>query len=365
LATAGAHRLSRTPFDVIVQPRIPPRISLAQDAHSLRVAARPGATRMGTLRVYDFTGDVLCLGRYHLAPKIPATATVQLFRRHSGGRVIPFGDGFVGITLALPHRSALVSEDPLALAPYQVMNRYVRGILEGCKLLNIPAFYPGRDFITVNRRILGLVSFEVDHAGALLFEAIIANCRDFSVLPALLDAVDPSGAVTAEMLTPEATTCMARELGTELTTEELAEAVRRGYETQFNIACAAHRPSALEEQAIEATATHEFSDARWLQRRVARTDLDYHASQRVQLGVIEAHFSLEQGRFIKDVMFTGDFIANSPAIERLERDLRLCPAEWRAIDAVVSEIFAQPGNYILGVGPARAIADTICKGLAA
>ena len=50
-----------------------------------------------------------------------------------------------------------------------------RGILEGCKLAGVPAFYPGRDFITVNRRVFAWVSFEVEPSGVLLFEAIIAN----------------------------------------------------------------------------------------------------------------------------------------------------------------------------------------------
>jgi lipoate-protein ligase A len=353
-------------LDFIVQPRIAPGLSLAEDSHFLHVVGRPSRTRIGVLRVYDFPGDVLSLGRYHLVPDRQGEPSgVQLYRRHSGGRAIPFGEGFVGVALVLPHRSALFATDPFALAPYQVMNRYVRGILEGCKLVNVPAFYPGRDFITVDRRVLGLVSFEADRTGALLFEAIIANRRDFSVLAEMLDAVDSGGVVKAEMLTPEGTTCLARELGAELTTEEVAEMLRRGYEKQFNLTFEAHALSPLEAQAIDATAAHEFHDDRWLRQRHQRPDLNHHAFERVQLGTFDAYFSLEQERFIKDILFAGDFIANSPAIERLERDLRLCPAEWRAIDAVASEIFTQPEHYILGITRLRAIADTICKGIPA
>lgn len=350
-------------LDFIVQPGVAPHLSLAADSHFLHAVGRPSRTRVGVLRVYDLPGDVLSLGRYHVVPPTVPQGDVQLFRRLSGGRAIPFGDGFVGVSLVLPHRSALFSPEPLALAPYQVMNRYVRGILEGCKLIHVPAFYPGRDFITVDRRILGLVSFEVDRAGALLFEAIIANRRDFSILPHMLDAVDRSGVIKAEMLTPDATTCLAQ-LGMELTTEEVATMLRRGFEQQFELALESHTLSALEEQAISATATHEFKGARWVQQRQLRPDLDRHACERVQLGVFEAHVAMEQSRFIKDIAFAGDFIANSSAIERLEYDLRLCAAEWRAIDAVASAIFAQPENFILGIGRTRAIADTICKSIA-
>lgn len=351
-------------LDFIVQPGVAPDTSLAEDAHFLHVVGRPSRTRIGVLRVYDFAGDVLSLGRYHCAPPQPlAASAVHVYRRHSGGRTLPFGDGYVGMALALPHRSALLSEDPFAFAPYQVMNRYVRGLLEGCKLVGVSAFYPGRDFITVDRRVLGLVSFEVDHTGALLFEAIIANRRDFSVLPHLLDAVDDHGVVKAEMLTPADTTCLAQELGVQLTTAEVADLLRRGFEKQFDLTFAEHALTPLEQRAIAATATHEFHDDRWLGQRQLRPDLDHHASERVQLGTFEAYFSLEQNRFIKEILFAGDFIANSPAIAQLERELRLCPAEWRAIDAVASETFAHPENFILGIGRTRVIADTICKAI--
>jgi lipoate-protein ligase A len=351
-------------LDFIVQPRIAPDISLAEDRHFLHVVGRPSRIRLGVLRVYDFAGSVLSLGRYHRVPDRPLrNNAVQLYRRQSGGRAVAFGDGFVGLTLVLPHRSALFSADPFALAPYQVMNRYVRGVLESCRLVNVSAFYPGRDVVTVNRRVLALVSFEVDQSGALLFEAIIANRCDFSMLRELLDPEDAE-IITSGIFMPDEVTCLAGELGVQLSIEDVAEMVRRGFESQFNLTFAERTLTALEEQAIGATAAHEFRDDRWLRQRQQRPDLHRHVAERVQLGVFEAYFALEQGCFLKEVAFAGDFIANSPAIERLEHDLRLCPAEWRAIDAVASEVFAQPDNFILGIGRTRTIADTICKGFA-
>jgi len=350
-------------LDFLVQPHSDPCVSLAQDAHFLHVVTRPSRTRMGVLRVYDFAGDVLSLGRYHLAPDPSAPAPVRMHRRFSGGRAVPFGDGFVGLALFLPHRSALYGNDQLALAPYQVPNRYVRGVLEACRLAGLEVFYPGRDFITANRRVLGMVSFEVQRSGAMLFEAVLAVRREFSLLPRLLEQADPAGVIKAEMLMPHDTTSLERELHTSLTTEEIAHLLRRGYEKQFNSALEPHALSPLEERAINATARHEFHDDRWLRQRQLRPELDRHAWTRVQLGMFEAYFGLEQDRFLRDVVFAGDFIANSPAIQQLEHELRLCPAEWRAIDAVVSDVFAQRENYILGIGHVRTITDTICKGI--
>jgi hypothetical protein len=105
----------------------------------------------------------------------------------------------------------------------------------------------------------------------------------------------------------------------------------------------------------------EFDEVGWLAQRRARADLDRHGSVVGQLGVLEARFALAGGR-IRDVVLAGDFIANSPAIARLEDALRGCPAEPAAIEAMVEGVFAAPGNFILGI-PVRNVADAIARGL--
>src|SRR5439155_21399027 len=104
------------------------------------------AAAVYNLRVVTFACHVLSLDRYHVLPSGGGETRVRMHRRHTGGRAVAFGDGFVGIALTLPHRSALVAAEPLALAPEQVMNRCVRGILTGLKTAGVAPFYPGRDF---------------------------------------------------------------------------------------------------------------------------------------------------------------------------------------------------------------------------
>lgn len=342
-------------LDLIVQPRLSPGGSLAADQALLGEVRANAASRAGALRIYDLAGEVLSLGRYHLAPDgPPGGAGVQVWRRRSGGRAMPWGDGFVGLSLVLPHRSALFAPEPLTLSPEQVLNRHVRGILEACELSGVPAFYPGRDVVTVDGRLLALVSFEVDATGALLFEAVIAGTRDMSILPALLDRADPGGVVKARMLTPDDTTSLARVLGRELGTGEVAERLRRGYERRLGVR--------FEERVMTADAS--FDERGWLRARRPRTDLDRHASAAIQLGVLEMHFARDGGR-LREVVLAGDFIANSPAIERLERELRGCPAERAAIEGVVTRVLAEPGSFVLGLGRPEAVAEAIVQGLTA
>ena len=333
-----------SPVTLVVQPGISPAASLGADAGALAAGAC-------ALRVYALAGDVLALGRYHLLPSGTSSTRVRLHRRHSGGRATAFGDGFVGIALSLPHRSALVSAEPLALAPEQVINRCVRGILEGLKAAGVAAFYPGRDFITVDRRPVALVTFEVGPTGALLFEAIVANRRDFGLLPALLDEVDRDGVVATEMLTAEGTTSLAR-LGAALSLDDVAKIVRCGYEQLFGLTF----------EAAEAPAPAPIDEERWLRQRSARAELDRRATTRTQLGGLEARFALD-GATIAGITLAGDFIANSAAVEALERELSGCAAERQAIDEVVARVFARPENFILGIGPLETIGETIVRGV--
>ena len=346
-------------LDLIVQPRVVGAVSLSADGYLLAEAASSGR---GALRVFELEGEGLSLGRYHLAPPPVAGGAVRRWRRLSGGRVFPAGEGFLGISLTLPHRSALVAADRLALSPEQVMNRYVRGILAGLQHVGVSAFYPGRDLVTVEGRSLGMVAFEVDGAGALLFEAIIANRKDASILPLLLERADPDGVVRAAMLGPGDVTSLQRLRGSALGVEELAECLRRGYEERFAVTLERRALQVDETRRLEVAAQREFADAAWLAPRTPRADLDRHGAVTTQLGVLEAHFVLDGDR-IREIVFAGDFLANSPAIEELERELRGRAAEASTVDAVVRAIFGRADNYLLGVGPLRTLADAVMRGL--
>jgi lipoate-protein ligase A len=315
------------------------------------------------LRVYAFPGDVLAAGRWHLAPTQAADLGEAFVRRLTGGRALALGEGYLGISLLLPHRSALVADDPFALAPFQVPNRYVRGLMRALKQLGLPAFYPGRDLVTVNRRPIAAVSFETDEEGRLLFEAIVAVDRPLSTVAQLLDRWDAAGTIKADLLALEGGTSLREEIGETPSLDELGALVRDAFAEQFGVTIAAEPLSALESQAVTALAVRESRS--WNTQRRPRSDLPLTGSSGIQTGVLEAHFALEQGRFLKEVCLAGDFIADSPAIASLEYRLRLCPAERGAIARIVDTVFGDPAHYMLGVGPLRVIADTIVKGLPA
>jgi len=351
-------------LDCIVQPQIDPLSSVATDRYLMQRLEADRDAQVGFLRISAMAGDLLCLGRYHFAPDGPSRGPVTVCRRQSGGRVLPGGDGFARVSLILPHRSALVADEPLALRAEQVLNRCVRGVLEACRRLGLAVIYPGRDLVTINRRICAAISFETDMRGVLLFEACIAVERDFGVVPAFLDAADPGGTVKAEVLTPDRVTCLAAEVGRAPSFEELQALMCDGYARQGGLRIQPRELDAVEREAIAAIGTRDLAPERWLRARHRRAELDRHVLSWAQLGALEAHLALDRGPTIREIVFGGDFIANSAAIESLERELRSCPIDRDAINAVVTRIFSRPENYWLGIGPLDTVADMIVRGLA-
>lgn len=344
--------------DLIVQPSVDPDVSVAIDRYLMRAVSR--RTRGAVMRIYAVDGDVISLGRYHLAPTPPAGVDVRLMRRPSGGRALPFGEGFVGLSLILPHRSTWFGANPFALAPYQVLNRYVRGLLEACRLAQLPVVYPGRDFVTVNRRVIGVTSFETDDTGTLLFEAILGHTRNFSVLPAWLERADPGGVIRIDML-EQGSTSLAESLQDVLSFTDVVDLLQRGFAKQFKLQWETSPLLPLEWQVIEGLAAREYAPQQWLYQRRPRPELDHRATVSVQLGVFEVFLALQQQRFIKEAVFAGDFIADSPAIDALENGLRLVPVDGRTIESLTNEIFSDPRHFVLGIGRLRTITDALLR----
>ena len=326
--------------EVLAQRDLDPAASQVLDMHWLELAPRDH--RRARLRIYTLAGEVVSLGRYHLAPVADAAAGVAVHRRRGGGRVVPLGPGFAALSLTLPHRSALVAEEPLALRPEQALNRCTRALLGGLRALGVDAFYPGRDRITVDRRLLGVVSLETDAQGTAMFEAVVALDGDWLSLPERLAKVDGEGRIAAAVLSADEVTTLAA-CGVTATVEELTHCVAGSYAEQFGLELTAGTAPPVPPDTVERAAV-------WIASRRLRPGLDRHAVAWGQLGVIEVHLAVD-GDAIADVLLCGDFIADSPAIDQLELRLRGCALTRAAIGSVVDAVYAEPRSFLLGVGP--------------
>jgi hypothetical protein len=298
------------------------------------------------LYTYTIPGDVLGLGRYHIVPAGAEAGGVALVRRTSGGRPAPLGDGFVGIVLALPHRAHLLASDA-PLAPEQILNRYVRGLLGALESLGIRGYYPGRDVVTADGRIVASAGFEIAPDGATLVEMSLAVGRSFASVSTFADRADPSGVVPMELLLPDQATCVAECIGRTPDLGETTAALATGYASRLgcDVAMTDDLPAIPR-------------DTTWLDAGRLAPHLDRHAAVRDLIGVVEVYAARANDR-VSDVRLCGDLLAPSGTVERVEAALRGAPVEREELRRRVVATLVGPDDVLLGVRAPTTIGDLV------
>jgi lipoate-protein ligase A len=333
-------------LDVILAPALAPDDLLGLELHLLdAIGARETAP---VLLIYASPGREISIGRYHLYGGPAERDGINVTRRLTGGRVVGAGQGWLGLGLILPTRTALLKEEDTRLKPDQIMNRYARGLLGGLRALGIDCFYPGRDTITFEQRELAMCTFETDAAGAMLFEASIAHNRGMEELVHDLERIDRDGALSCRMYDAASATKVVRELDRDIYFEEIADAIASGYQSSLG------ETRRRELTAVEtAQAQHRgraLANSNWLRGRVAGPSMTLRNRIASQLGAIEAAAALKDDKKIETIRLSGDFIANSPAIAELESELCGRRLDLPSISHAVTKTFGHDGNFFLGAG---------------
>lgn len=344
-------------LDVIVAPSLDRWDLLGLELHWLEaIAARQCAP---VLLIYTMPGQLVSIGRYHPYRGPAERAGVGASRRLTGGRVTGAGEGWLGVALISPHRTALLPKRDAQLKPDQVMNRYARGILGSLRAIGLEGFYPGRDAITFQGREVAMCSFETDASGAMLFEALLAVNRGMEEVAHDLDALDPEGSLTCPMYGRDEATTVARALNRDAAIHELAMPIARGYEgllgairmremTQSELAQGEQRGRAL-------------AAAGWLNRLGRERATDRFSRATSQLGAVEARVSLTAGATIERIAITGDLIANSPGLTEFENEVIGKPLDLASVSTAVMRVYGDGRNFILGIGELENLARLVAQ----
>jgi lipoate-protein ligase A len=334
------------PLDLIAISSVGPWQLLGIE-HSMLEAVASGETRPLVL-AYAMAGRMVSLGRYHLYDGPAERAGVGAWRRLTGGRVVGSGQGWFGLALMLPSRTALLPERNAHLRPEQVINRYVRGLLRALRALDLDCFYPGRDAVTVGRREIAMCSLESDASGATLFEAVVAIMRGMEHVVHDLERFDPDGLISCPMYGPATASMVVHELGRDVTFHEFCERIARGYAELLG-GVNRRELSPVETGRAQRRAL-ALESSRWLCALAPDPELTAISRTTSQLGSVQARLRLGPGGLIERIQLSGDFIANSAGIRALESELVGRPLDPASVSSAVMKTLADPDNFILGMG---------------
>ncbi len=333
-------------LDAIVLPSAAPHQIIGLELYLLDAAADRRIAP--TLVVFGSPGKFVSLGRYHFydAPA-ESSGSVAVSRRLTGGRIVGAGQGWVSIALVLASRTALLAERDAHIAPEQLMNRHIRGLLAALRSLGCDCFYPGRDAVTARGRELAMCSLEITSRGAMLFEASLAVNRGMEDLIHELDRFDPGGALTSPMYDASNATKLVRELDRDVGFDDLVAAICAGY-GEFAGGLNARKLTA-EEQAQAARRSAILEADGW--PISPRPPAIFNRRNRTsgQIGTVDAQVLVNEEFNIARLRLGGDLIANSSGLAELEAALKGAHFDFASISRAINETYGRSENFILGL----------------
>lgn len=345
-------------LEIVRSGAISPARDLAIQRHLLAQLERPreGAPRPPILHLGWIAGSAIALGRFQrrreaLSASVPPTVPVLV--RSTGGRAVWMATGQLSVSLAMSDPSAALPPGSGAIGPEKVINRYVRGVLGGLQKCGLRAYFFGRDFLSVDRRHGGYVSFEVAPGGATLFNALI-SVEASTVIPAQWNGYPGDGGNRPD---PEPTTLTAEKGG--VARGEIEEAIVAAYARLQELE---PRPRGFSPLEVTLLGEREVGVA-WEDETEGDGEAQWQDSALTPIacGWLQASVQVVQERFLGAVRLFGDFMAPSGAVDALQRGLKLVPIDWREIGLVVDRVFGEARHPIVGVRQLRAIPDAILE----
>jgi hypothetical protein len=301
-------------------------------------------------------GDAWVLGAHQLAsqvlpqPGTGANAPVPV-RRASGGVSVRAGEGIAYVALGLRDRSAL-----MPCPKGRILNRNVRGALQGLRLCGIVAHYFGRDFLSVDARPAAYVGWAARSDGRVLLEFFLSERNSCFIpsselsYPARED--DPFRGKRPWTLHEAQIAAGAREqVSSRRLLEHMAEGYRKGFGAAFELS-PLPVDWQLQPSAAQAQGDPEAAALHWS-----------HPIEEA-IGFISAGVALDGAGKLARVRMCGDFFADDGCNVTLERMLIGVEPTADHIGRAVDAAYGATGPDAEGVRDLRSFQTAILDAVA-
>jgi hypothetical protein len=305
---------------------------------TLLSAEQPLAMYAATLQ-----GEAIVLGHHQRASQALAQDTpnqLAPLRRRSGGSTVLAGDGISYVALALHDRSALMT-----CPPQRLLNRNVRGALQGLRLTGVAANYFGRDFLSFEARPAVYVGWDADEQDHVLLEFFISDER--SCWPqANLIGYPPR---KEDVLRGRAPTTLL-EANAHVHGLEALEKVAEGHALAFHVDWQREAPESLRAADLTADAARESP---------AQLALQWSRPCEEAIGFVSAGVALDGSGKFAAVSLAGDFFAHRACAAALERMLLGVSPNAEMVARAVDAAYAHPAHDFEGVRNLRVLQEAI------
>lgn len=153
------------------------------------------------------------------------------------------------------------------------------------------------------------------------------------------------------------TTDVQRELGWEISLDEVRQCVAEGYAAAFDVTLVPGDFTVEERQYIVALEKEKYQSQEWIYQTTVVPDTFGAAKIKTPAGLIDIRASLA-GRIVKAIFIGGDFFASENAIADLESSLRWHSSERSALATTLEKVYSRRLPELNGI-PLEALTITI------
>jgi hypothetical protein len=253
----------------------------------------------------------------------------------------------VYVALGLHDRSAL-----MACPHNRILNRNVRGALQGLRALGVAAHYFGRDFISVESRPAAFVGWDARPDGRVLLEFFIAARASY--LPTR--HVSGYAERSADPLLGKSPITLAEARARELDAE-VVRSIATGYAAMTPIDWREHAIDAKESQRAS-TLTHEL--------RAATSDdaMTWSQPREEAIGFVSAGVALDRSGKIHALRLAGDFFQDSGCSAALERTLLGVEPSAELVGRALDTVYGHGTHELEGVRSLLSFREVILEAAA-
>ncbi len=290
-------------------------------------------------------GQTVVLGAYQQAHQALADAGstgLPVLQRSTGGGSVLAGTGIVYVALGLYDRSALMSCPPL-----RILNRNVRGALQGLRLAGANAHYFGRDFLSVELRPAAYVAWQAAADGRVLVELFISD-RSSCWLQAAQVGYPPRNEDPFRGKLP----ITLQEAGARVHDAALVESIAQGYASGF--ACEWQKQPLSPQELAQAEVT-SAAQAQATQRDALTWSAVYEES----IGFVSAGVALDGAGKLRDVQLAGDFFCDDAGAAGLRRALSGVTPSADMLGRALDAVYGRSGHELEGVRSLQTFQEAI------
>jgi lipoate-protein ligase A len=318
---------------------------------------------VSTLRLYTYKSYCGLVGRFQniqneLRLDFCKENHITVNRRPTGGGAIIMGDGQLGLALMLTGHA----EDTYSRAR-DLMLTLSEGIIKGLNELGANAqFYNKNDILVNGRKIVG-TGIHRAQSGSLLFHASVLVDLDVNLMLQVLNTPlekisDKQVAAISERLTN-----VRRELGRDISVDEVRQAIARNYATTLGVELVAGTYTADELQAIEKVEVEKekYLSDEWIYQTSSVEDKFGGAKFKTPVGLLDIRVALA-GETLKAAYIGEDFFAEESAVAEMESALRWQSSQAEKVSAALAKVYQRREKDFNGL-PLEAIQETMLKAI--